>query len=85
VVAATVVLLIPALQEQGTDFAAQLPNLYDGVVRWLNDTSETVGIDLGEVWTSDTIQDWIQNPDNQATIQELLGGFGSGAGRSCAG
>jgi predicted PurR-regulated permease PerM len=81
VIAATVVLLIPALQEQGTDFAAQLPNLYDGVVRWLNETSETVGIDLGEVWTSDTIQDWIQNPDNQATIQELLGGFGSGAGR----
>ena len=81
VIAATVVLLIPALQEQGADFAAQLPNLYDSVVRWLNESSETLGIDLGEVWTSETIQDWIQNPDNQATIQELLGGFGSGAGR----
>lgn len=81
VVAATVVLLVPALQQQGADFTAQLPNLYDSVVRWLNDSSETLGIDLGEVWTSQTIQDWIQNPDNQATIQELLGGFGSGAGR----
>jgi predicted PurR-regulated permease PerM len=80
VIAATVVLLIPALQEQGADFAAQLPNLYDSVVRWLNDSSETLGIDLGQVWTSETIQDWIQNPDNQATLQELLGGFGSGAG-----
>lgn len=29
VVAATVVLLVPAIREQGTDFAAQLPNLYD--------------------------------------------------------
>lgn len=80
-IAATVVLLIPALQEQGSDFAAQLPSLYDGVVRWLNEVSETVGIDLGEVWTSETIKEWIQNPDNQATIQDLLGGFGSGAGR----
>lgn len=81
VIAATVVLLIPALQEQGADFAAQLPNLYDSAVRWLNDSSETLGIDLGEVWSSETIQEWIQNPDNQATLQELLGGFGSGAGR----
>lgn len=81
VVAATVVLLVPALREQGADFAAQLPNLYDSVVRWLNDVSDRLGIDLGEVWTSGTIQEWVQNPDNQATIQELLGGFGSGAGR----
>jgi predicted PurR-regulated permease PerM len=80
-VTATVVLLIPALREQGSDFAAQLPNLYDGVVRWLHTTSETLGIDLGEVWTSQTITEWIQDPDNQATLQELLGGFGSGAGR----
>lgn len=80
-IAATVVLLIPALQEQGSDFAAQLPSLYDGVVRWLDEVSETVGIDLGEVWSSETIKEWIQNPDNQATIQDLLGGFGSGAGR----
>lgn len=81
VVAATVVLLVPALRQQGSDFAAQLPTLYDSVVEWLNSMSQSLGIDLGEVWTSATIQEWIQNPDNQATIQELLGGFGSGAGR----
>lgn len=81
VVAATVVLLVPAIREQGTDFAAQLPNLYDAVVDWLSSLSETFGIDLGNVWTSATIQEWVSNPENQATIQELLGGFGSGAGR----
>lgn len=81
VVAATVVLLVPALRQQGSDFAAQLPTLYDSVVEWLSSMSESLGIDLGEVWSAATIQEWIQNPDNQATIQELLGGFGSGAGR----
>lgn len=81
VVAATVVLLVPAIREQGADFAEALPNLYDNLVEWLRASSEALGIDLGPVWTSETIQEWIQDPDNQATIQELLGGFGSGAGR----
>ncbi|MFP3915993.1 MAG: AI-2E family transporter [Actinomycetota bacterium] len=81
IVAATVVLLVPTVREQGADFAAQLPDLYDTVVEWLSSTSESLGIDLGDAWTSVTIQEWISNPENQATIQELLGGFGSGAGR----
>jgi predicted PurR-regulated permease PerM len=81
VVAATVVLLVPAIRQQGSDFAAQLPNLYDSIVEVLHSLSETFGIDLGNVWTSATIQEWISNPENQATVQELLGGFGSGAGR----
>lgn len=81
VITATVVLLVPAIRTQASDFAAALPNIYDTVVEWLRDTSDSVGVDLGPVWTSETIREWIQNPDNQATIQELLGGFGSGAGR----
>ncbi len=85
VVAATIVLLVPAIREQGSDFAAALPNLYDNLVSWLSNTSDSLGVDLGPVLTSATIQEWIQNPDNQATLQELLGGFGSGAGRILAG
>lgn len=81
VVSATVVLLVPAIRRQSTDFAAQLPNLYDSIVLWFNDISQSLGIDLGETWTSATIQEWIQDPANQATLQELVGGFGSGAGR----
>lgn len=81
VVTATVVLLVPAVRQQATDFAAELPNLYDTVVDWLHATSDSFGIDLGPVWTSETIREWIQDPANQATIQEVLGGFGSGAGR----
>lgn len=81
VVAATVVLLVPVIRQQATDFAAQLPSLYDTVVEWLDETSDSFGIDLGPVWTSETIQDWIGDPANQETIQEVVGGFGSGAGR----
>lgn len=80
-VAAIVFLLVPTIRAQASDFAAQLPNLYDEVVAWLNDLSESVGIDLGPVWTSETIQTWFEDPENQATIQEIMGGFGSGAGR----
>lgn len=80
-VTATVVLLVPPVREQASGFAAQLPELWDAIVDWLHTTSDQFGIDLGPVWTSETIREWVQNPDNQATMQELLGGFGSGAGR----
>ncbi|HJR90803.1 MAG TPA: AI-2E family transporter [Acidimicrobiia bacterium] len=81
VVTATVVLLVPVVRQQASDFAAQLPNLYDTVVDWLHATSDSFGIDLGPVWTSETIREWIQDPANQETIQGVVGGFGSGAGR----
>lgn len=74
-------LVLPPIRAQFDEFVAQLPNLYDTTVVWLQNLSEQLGIDLGPVWTSETIQDWIQDPANQASIQELLGGFGSGAGR----
>lgn len=81
VVTAVVVLLVPPIREQASAFSAQLPNLYDSVVEGLRGVSDVVGIDLGPVWTSETIRLWVADPDNQATLQELLGGFGSGAGR----
>ncbi len=76
-----VVLIVPAINQQASDFATQLPDLWDRIVDWLHSMSGRFGIDLGPVWTSDTIKQWFQNPDNQSTIQGLLGGFGSGAGR----
>lgn len=81
VISAIVVLLVPTIREQGSDLATTLPNLYGTVVDWLESLSESLGVDFGTVWTSTTIQEWVSNPQNQQTIQELLGGFGSGAGR----
>src|SRR5690554_5118659 len=48
VVTATVVLLVPAVRQQGSEFAAALPNLYGTIVSWLHSLSDTFGIDLGE-------------------------------------
>ncbi len=81
VIAAAIVLLVPAVREQASAFAIQLPSLYDNIVEWLHSLSDTFGVDFGEVWTSTTIREWVSNPENQATLQELMGGFGSGAGR----
>ncbi len=81
VLAAVGFLLIPAVRSQAAEFGVALPGLYDGAVDWLRNTGDRVGIDLGPVWTSETIQAWVSDPANQSALQELIGGFGSGAGR----
>lgn len=81
VVAATGFLVVPAVRSQAADFGSALPELYDQVVATLRDAGDRLGIDLGPVWTSETIRQWIQDPANQTSLQELIGGFGSGAGR----
>lgn len=74
-------LAVPTIQSQAADFGQRLPVLYDETIEFLSDTSDDLGVDLGPVWTSDTISDWIADPNNQETLQNLVGGFGSGAGR----
>lgn len=74
-------LVVPTIQAQASDFGERLPSLYDDSIDYLRSTGEDLGIDLGPVWTSETINDWIADPANQETIQSVLGGFGSGAGR----
>jgi len=80
VLAATGFLVVPTVRAQAAEFGASLPGLYDAVVDWLLTMSDRLGIDLGPVWTSGTIQEWLQNPDNQTAIQGVLGGVGTGAG-----
>lgn len=79
-VTAIVVLLVPTVREQALDFASQIPRLYEAIVSGLQSMSESIGIDIGPVWTPETFREWIQDPENQATLQEMIGGFGSGAG-----
>lgn len=73
--------VVPTVQTQAADFGVRLPTLYDDTVTYFRDLSRDLGIDLGPVWTSETINEWLSDPANQDTIQGLLGGFGSGAGR----
>jgi predicted PurR-regulated permease PerM len=74
-------LAVPTIQEQAADFGKRLPILYDETIEFLQDAGDDLGVDLGPVWTSDTISSWIADPGNQETLQNLVGGFGSGAGR----
>lgn len=85
IIALATVLLVPAINQQVSDFTSQLPDLWDRIVSWLNSMSNRFGLDLGPIGTSSSVQQWLQNPDNQSFIQDLLGGFGSGAGRVLTG
>lgn len=81
ILAATGFLVVPAVRAQAAEFGTALPALYDQLVATLRQAGDRFGIDLGPVWTSQTISDWISDPSNQTSLQDLIGGFGSGAGR----
>lgn len=74
-------LAVPTIQTQAADFGQRLPVFYDESVQFVQDVGDNFGVDLSPAWTSETIGDWIADPSNQETVQSLLGGFGSGAGR----
>ncbi len=73
-------LLVPVVQQQSADFAQELPNLYDTILVWLEDTGERFNLDIGPPPTLESIQAWIQDPANQETIQQVIGNFGSFGG-----
>jgi predicted PurR-regulated permease PerM len=73
-------LLVPAVQQQSADFAEQLPNLYDTILVWLEETGERLNVEIGPPPTLDVVQEWIQDPANQETIQQVIGNFGSFGG-----
>ena len=77
---ATGFLLVPVVRQQSADFAEQLPNLYDTILVWLEDTGESLNVDIGPPPTLEVIQEWIQDPANQETIQQVIGNFGSFGG-----
>lgn len=72
--------VVPAIRTQANEFGAQLPELYDRSLAWVASAGARFGIDVQPVWTSETIQTWVQDPANSESLQNLLGGFGSGAG-----
>ncbi|HXV72311.1 MAG TPA: AI-2E family transporter [Acidimicrobiia bacterium] len=80
VVVAVGALVWPTVQEQGTEFIQQLPDLYVGVVDWIKGVAPNFGLDLNEFLSQEAIEEWLRDPANQETIQNLLFGFGAGAG-----
>ncbi len=80
VIVAVGALVWPTLQEQGTAFAQQLPDLYVEIVDWLRETATRFGLNIDDFLSQQAIEEWLRDPANQETIQNLLLGFGAGAG-----
>jgi predicted PurR-regulated permease PerM len=79
-VLAGVVLVLPIIREQATDFVARLPELWTGLVDWLRGVAENLGYNIDDFLSQDAIEMWLADPANQETLQSLIFGFGAGAG-----
>lgn len=80
IVVAVGALVWPTVQEQGAELIRQLPDIYVSLVNWLRDAAVTFGLDIEEFLSQEAIEGWLRDPANQETIQNLLFGFGAGAG-----
>jgi predicted PurR-regulated permease PerM len=72
-------LVWPTLRAQGEELVTQLPDLYSSVIQWLNDAAARLDINLDQALSLQTIEEWLRDPANQDTIQNVLFGFGTGA------
>jgi predicted PurR-regulated permease PerM len=79
-IVAIVVLVLPTIREQAADFIGDLPELWGGLIDWIRDIAGRFGYDVDALLTQGAIEEWLDDPSNQATLQELLFGFGAGAG-----
>lgn len=74
-------LLFPTIADQAIDFTNQLPDLYASVSAWLQDVGTRLGINLDDLLSQSAIEQWLNDPANQETLQQILFGFGAGAGQ----
>ncbi|MGH3650501.1 MAG: AI-2E family transporter, partial [Acidimicrobiia bacterium] len=80
VVVAISALVWPTVQAQGAALIEQLPDLYVSVVDWLREVADRFDLNIEELLSQQAIEAWLRDPANQETIQDLLFGFGAGAG-----
>jgi predicted PurR-regulated permease PerM len=77
---AVAALVYPTVRGQVVEFVERLPDLYAGLINWARDLGDRFGWDLEEIFSGGALEDWLNDPANQETIQDLLIGFGAGAG-----
>ncbi|MBW3667509.1 MAG: AI-2E family transporter [Actinobacteria bacterium] len=80
-VVASFALLFPTISDQAVAFASQLPDLYASVTGWLRDAGDRLGIDVDAMLSQSAIEQWLNDPANQETVQQIVFGFGAGAGQ----
>ncbi len=78
---AVAALILPTIRQQAADLGAKLPDLYLAGIDWVREVGASLGLDVDELLSQQAIEDWLNDPANQETVQNLLLGFGAGAGQ----
>jgi predicted PurR-regulated permease PerM len=81
VVIAIGALVFPTIRVQAAEFGQRLPDLYLAGINWVREVGAGIGLDVDELLSQQAIEDWLNDPANQETVQNLLLGFGAGAGQ----
>ncbi len=79
-VIAIVVLVLPTIRDQATEFIERLPELWTALTDWIGNVAARLGYDVDELLTQEALEEWLNDPANQETLQNLIFGFGAGAG-----
>ena len=74
-------LILPTLRDQADELVRELPTLYLAAIDWAREVGATLGVNIEELLSQEAIEEWLDDPANQETLQNLLLGFGAGAGR----
>jgi len=74
-------LVYPTIREQAAEVGQQLPDLYLAGINWVREIGTSLGLDVDELLSQEAIEAWLNDPANQETVQNLLLGFGAGAGQ----
>ena len=78
---AGVALILPTLRDQADELVRELPTLYVSALDWAREFGASLGVNIEELLSQQAIEEWLNDPANQETVQNLLLGFGAGAGR----
>jgi predicted PurR-regulated permease PerM len=74
-------LVLPTIRDQAAEVGQRLPDLYLAGINWVRDVGANLGLDVDELLSQEAIEQWLNDPANQETVQNLLLGFGAGAGQ----
>ena len=80
-IVAALALVFPIVREQAVELAQSLPQLYLDVLDWVRETGTRLGLDMDTLLSQEALEEWLNDPANQETIQQILFGFGAGAGQ----
>ena len=80
-IVAVAALVLPTIRVQAEELGRQLPDLYLSGIDWAREAGARLGINVDEILSQQAIEDWLNDPANQETVQNLLLGFGAGAGQ----